>query len=232
MFSFRRVSCLRDHPRSRGVYTFPSERARLESGSSPLARGLRVDTGRQRRRLRIIPARAGFTAERGITIPALEDHPRSRGVYERSGVPSRMTAGSSPLARGLLCRLLARARMIRIIPARAGFTKSLQGDASSGMDHPRSRGVYSGRRIVGHLRAGSSPLARGLHAAARDLVTALVDHPRSRGVYSALAQWETGVRGSSPLARGLRPPRAGARRGTRIIPARAGFTLSAPARRR
>ena len=31
----------------------------------------------------------------------------------------------------------------RIIPARAGFTDLVLGGFSAGMDHPRSRGVYS-----------------------------------------------------------------------------------------
>ena len=53
----------------------------------------------------------------------------------------------------------------------------------------------------------------------------LPDHPRSRGVYNL---WIGGMRrtwGSSPLARGLPPITHGALPTTRIIPARAGFTL-------
>ena len=50
-----------DHPRSRGVYSWPPRMRLFPPGSSPLARGLRL-----RHRLsdilrRIIPARAGFT---------------------------------------------------------------------------------------------------------------------------------------------------------------------------
>ena len=72
--------------------------------------------------VRIIPARAGFTQPGGDGAEALEDHPRSRGVY---GVWYRSSAsipGSSPLARGLpLCETGENAG-VRIIPARAGFT--------------------------------------------------------------------------------------------------------------
>ena len=194
----------RDHPRSRGVY--PEERAVREAN------------------WRIIPARAGFTARRGLL--------------------SAMNAGSSPLARGLLH---LREQVIvggRIIPARAGFTPQRGTQPRHGRDHPRSRGVYSqtARYAAGHL--GSSPLARGLLAVdegpvgegriipARAGFTTTTpttgrrrgDHPRSRGVY---AQWQImpgGNEGSSPLARGLllsHIVRAGPHR---IIPARAGFT--------
>ena len=52
------------------------------------------------------------------------------------------------------------------------------------------------------------------------------DHPRSRGVYNdpitvGIAQW-----GSSPLARGLRARLCNHHSFARIIPARAGFTVT------
>ena len=52
------------------------------------------------------------------------------------------------------------------------------------------------------------------------------DHPRSRGVYLVVMRRMGTRRGSSPLARGLRKPFPSKSRNTRIIPARAGFTLS------
>ena len=111
-------------------------------------------------------------------------------------------------------------------------------------DHPRSRGVYRVPPISSCSRAGSSPLARGLHRMelrryirpriipARAGFTCGVradegpfwDHPRSRGVYRVMDR-ETVLReGSSPLARGLPAwPDIDVAAG-RIIPARAGFT--------
>ena len=91
-------------------------------GSSPLARGLlkvfRVSGGR----IRIIPARAGFTCEQCKAEACPWDHPRSRGVYQGLSALAVEHAGSSPLARGL--RVLPRraAHGAGIIPARAGFT--------------------------------------------------------------------------------------------------------------
>ena len=112
------------------------------------------------------------------------------------------------------------------------------------MDHPRSRGVYDRafRRI--NLWRGSSPLARGLRrgnhprlpvvgiipARAGFTLNAIrnnasvEDHPRSRGVYMIASDSGVRVRGSSPLARGLLPWIIPGISGTRIIPARAGFT--------
>ena len=94
------------------------------------------------------------------------------------------------------------------------------------------------------LRAGSSPLARGLRRRrpadqpghriipARAGFTALPcwrgagtgDHPRSRGVYRYLGATDSEHWGSSPLARGLRRGRLRGELTPGIIPARAGFT--------
>ena len=50
-----------DHPRSRGVYILSLRILRYSSGSSPLARGLHVNSEKRERMVGIIPARAGFT---------------------------------------------------------------------------------------------------------------------------------------------------------------------------
>ena len=103
-FTFRvsqQTSTRSDHPRSRGVYqVFPV--VLLENtGSSPLARGLRATEVSPRRKSRIIPARAGFTARGRPVLRSTGDHPRSRGVYDISEMETEGKNGSSPLARGL-----------------------------------------------------------------------------------------------------------------------------------
>ena len=156
--------------------------------------------------------------------------------------------GSSPLARGLRVSGRERSPCGGIIPARAGFTETGAVSAAPGRDHPRSRGVYREGIRVDQANVGSSPLARGLlglHGArlqglriipARAGFTSLEqvgkreeeDHPRSRGVYLSTTWPGMGSPGSSPLARGL-PHRHGAEPvGEGIIPARAGFTTTAP----
>ena len=193
-------------------------------GSSPLARGLLVREVVGKPLERIIPARAGFTLRR--THPDLDarDHPRSRGVYPRAHHARRTPDGSSPLARGLRRGGRGRALARRIIPARAGFTRSAGRRRGSRRDHPRSRGVYCVRSQPSASDRGSSPLARGLQA-----ITAT--DGQAVGIIPARAGFTRGVHGragahpgSSPLARGL-PPGPGRRHSPRrIIPARAGFT--------
>ena len=132
-------------------------------GSSPLARGLLHLGERGDDACRIIPARAGFTGPQRTLTRHEPDHPRSRGVYLMKYGLSILTAGSSPLARGLrLCRPEVWGRD-RIIPARAGFTARPRPRAQPRTDHPRSRGVYSRDVSLENEQDGSSPLARGLH---------------------------------------------------------------------
>ena len=154
--------------------------------------------------LRIIPARAGFTATRSTDPSTTADHPRSRGVYHFSFPLSSVAVGSSPLARGLLLDRHGDVGLGGIIPARAGFTTPRRREHPISPDHPRSRGVYSLSVVSDCPRVGSSPLARGLLGRAgrerrglriiparagftswrRTSWTPRSDHPRSRGVYA------------------------------------------------
>ena len=117
-------SVMRDHPRSRGVYSERWSQDHAEGGSSPLARGLRRGRSTGLRRAGIIPARAGFTGEGGGATIEDADHPRSRGVYAESAKCATMNPGSSPLARGLRMAVVVHVADLRIIPARAGFTEA------------------------------------------------------------------------------------------------------------
>ena len=141
-----------------------------------------------------------------------------------------MSVGSSPLARGLLDERDDTALLYGIIPARAGFTAWTPTPPPPTSDHPRSRGVYAASSSAWGTTAGSSPLARGLRAAAHHyhqrmgIIPARAgftaprpehrrrhpDHPRSRGVYTHSDP--------DPRLYGW------------IIPARAGFTGGIQAR--
>ena len=192
----------------------------------------------------IIPARAGFTTRRMRRRYRDSDHPRSRGVYGRSPASLSRPTGSSPLARGLLPTGLTQNIEERIIPARAGFTRTAASNQRPCSDHPRSRGVYSRKLAAPQVGNGSSPLARGLRSAqdgagygpgiiparagftcrTRRTPTTRRDHPRSRGVYMLKSMLDALFSGSSPLARGL-PDGVVVQGGPEgIIPARAGFT--------
>ena len=193
-----------DHPRSRGVYPLPCSLRRFSAGSSPLARGLRQHPRLRRLQGRIIPARAGFTWSPRRSPSRTRDHPRSRGVYAAPPEPAGRRPGSSPLARGLRRRKHLPGRRPGIIPARAGFTRSLISRRGWPGDHPRSRGVYELQFNLLRDGRGSSPLARGLPSSKNQYTLTWPDHPRSRGVYEPDALFFSSSEGSSPLARGLR----------------------------
>ena len=195
----------------------------MSTGSSPLARGLPAAVCVDCCRTGIIPARAGFTGFRRLRTGRLADHPRSRGVYRDGRGGDRAAGGSSPLARGLRAHRALTTTGHGIIPARAGFTYLLSSITKKIQDHPRSRGVYALRHVLGLGGQGSSPLARGLRtsrprryrryriiparagftpgAESTDALTQ--DHPRSRGVYPRWRPIAPMPVGSSPLARGL-----------------------------
>ena len=235
----------RDHPRSRGVYLVDQPARVFVVGSSPLARGLHDDEEHARLGVRIIPARAGFTRGFPAAGAPAWDHPRSRGVYPTTGTRRFDETGSSPLARGLRHHTPPSLVVVRIIPARAGFTCGLRGQCTSTWDHPRSRGVYAVCAVALRSAPGSSPLARGLliRVGADSNPSGIIparagftprgscascergDHPRSRGVYVRRIFSSSTGSGSSPLARGLRRDRQVRCDPVRIIPARAGFTL-------
>ena len=217
-----------DHPRSRGVYGTACTHMVARIGSSPLARGLRRPVIRALGKRGIIPARAGFTQTGDKGPRETWDHPRSRGVYDPSAAAGAHRFGSSPLARGLQRPPRPRAAVLRIIPARAGFTGPGAHSPASHPDHPRSRGVYPIPFSPEGWQQGSSPLARGLPAQVgperpyariiparagftvghRCTGRSQTDHPRSRGVYPGVSRRDRERRG--------------------IIPARAGFTTSSP----
>ena len=236
--------CRADHPRSRGVYAGEGEELLRTTGSSPLARGLLINSIDRAIWRGIIPARAGFTHALEVLVRVWGDHPRSRGVYRHPIVRTRRSEGSSPLARGLRIHYSARGARARIIPARAGFTSWPPRLRSSSADHPRSRGVYVDVSSYQAGISGSSPLARGLPCFGslasksdriiparagfteiwKSAIPVHPDHPRSRGVYLKCGSALMVSGGSSPLARGLLAKTLQLLRSIRIIPARAGFT--------
>ena len=139
------------------------------------------------------------------------DHPRSRGVYLEEDSALVDFLRSSPLARGLPGALAVTSAVGRILPARAGFTRSDSAGKRRSWDHPRSRGVYPQWPLVIRSTSGSSPLARGLH------VLGFGSDDDSRII---------------PARAGFTPARPGTWPRPRIIPARAGFTRGPASRSR
>ena len=192
------------------------------SGSSPLARGTLADQHAVTICRRLIPARAGNTSRpaRGHHLPAA--HPRSRGEHGGCRWCRVQGSGSSPLARGTLACRSRRRPNHRLIPARAGNTKTLPSRYLLTTAHPRSRGEHGKSFYVHGHKDGSSPLARGTqpyHASALRklrLIPARAGntrpttwrsrppsaHPRSRGEHARDQCHRSLSPGSSPLARG------------------------------
>ena len=128
-----------------------------------------------------------------------------------------------------------------MIPAAPGATGVEPGK-------PRTCGVYSGAQTAGPTARGSSPHTRGLRHTSRargqpgGIIPAhagftrgspgcrpsAADHPRTRGVYMAVVLDAGSGPGSSPHTRGLQAHWLVLRVRGRIIPAHAGFTVSAP----
>ena len=139
------------------------------------------------------------------------DHPRSRGEHINAWRMLLSVAGSSPLARGARLNKRSYCVVVRIIPARAGSTRSTTTSTLRGRDHPRSRGEHRKRARIGPVQIGSSPLARGAHP------------------NGTLADPVVGI---IPARAGARPGRRADRAPDRIIPARAGSTFRSSTRRK
>ena len=212
------------HPRSRGEHTALLNGGTPHLGSSPLARGTRVNDISQLAKLGLIPARAGNTAFCFPRPPFFWAHPRSRGEHCLLRACVQCRRGSSPLARGTRKTAIHELANFGLIPARAGNTAFLAFYVVQLGAHPRSRGEHRPPVAASASLRGSSPLARGTrfqcvhdapHAGlipARAGNTCLLGsvaqaagaHPRSRGEHAASSTVERADRGSSPLARGTR----------------------------
>ena len=193
-------------------------------GSSPLTRGKRCVSHRERGRERLIPAHAGKTSPKHPGGSKRAAHPRSRGENGAVLRPKAVQVGSSPLTRGKRSSESARRLSLRLIPAHAGKTPPPPETGWWGPAHPRSRGENPIGAARDYLRGGSSPLTRGKQVIGLDKVTPqrlipahagktpwppglrerVRAHPRSRGENRGSPASSGRPTGSSPLTRGKR----------------------------
>ena len=129
------------HPRLRGELRFHLLGARFLIGSSPLARGTRLNTLGSRFFRRFIPACAGNSLLMLACNVLNTVHPRLRGELVKTSFIERFWSGSSPLARGTPTSHITKGDSSRFIPACAGNSLKIY--------------VF----ILTYI--GSSPLARG-----------------------------------------------------------------------
>ena len=111
----------------------------------------------------IIPAYAGNTMDYINTTTINGDHPRVCGEHSRTCRGLLVCSGSSPRMRGTHTYRLERCRILGIIPAYAGNTRTVLSRFRRIWDHPRVCGEHTCCRAVNMLCEGSSPRMRGTH---------------------------------------------------------------------
>ena len=217
-----------DHPRACGEQASPPAGRRRSPGSSPRVRGAGLPLLPAHRRLRIIPARAGSSAQHNRRDGSKADHPRACGEQDGTltgGIPAD---GSSPRVRGAGRELRPFLSAHRIIPARAGSSVP-QARRRKGLgDHPRACGeqwtssrpwrgprgssprvrgaVYLSGAVHGGLRI--IPARAGSSARASSRPPCLADHPRACGEQTMRTLIPYLATGSSPRVRGAACGRA------------------------
>ena len=140
--------------------------------------------------------------------------------------------------------MMAYNRHERLIPARAGKTRTRLGRVRAGRAHPRAGGENTCQPVSGDRVRGSSPRGRGKRPWWRRwprrgrLIPARAGktpwsprhtsagraHPRAGGENSVKSVVAKPINGSSPRGRGKLEMRLLGRRGLGLIPARAGKT--------
>ena len=185
-------------------------------GSSPQARGTRLDVRVPAADGRFIPAGAGNTCCKSESVNCNAVHPRRRGEhcsYISCGV---MPSGSSPQARGTHVADGGLAALERFIPAGAGNTAARAQACRRPPVHPRRRGEHTFTVKIGAHLFGSSPQARGTRLPRSFSRCVCRFIPAGAGNTPINRSAGAGQVGSSPQARGTRYRRP-------AIPARCGF---------
>ena len=113
------------HPRSRGEHAVNLLIGAWLIGSSPLARGTPSHGRKCHAVHRLIPARAGNTSTCRASWGLQAAHPRSRGEHFYWVGREGLEFGSSPLARGTHQLQRRERHEVRLIPARAGNTRTV-----------------------------------------------------------------------------------------------------------
>ena len=232
------------HPRAGGENKPASALTWTASGSSPRGRGKRPARRGPRRRIRLIPARAGKTGWRCVWPRNSGAHPRAGGENAARRVLRGTSRGSSPRGRGKPLMPWQRQVADGLIPARAGKTHGVPWPLASPAAHPRAGGENLDNRERAGDDAGSSPRGRGKHfgdfaaKAGTRLIPARAGkttratqsgavseaHPRAGGENAPMIVLIWLKVGSSPRGRGKPDRRRRRPVRPRLIPARAGKT--------
>ncbi len=149
------------YPRWRGELFCALAFCWLSRGLSPLARGTLCRCQHCWRVIRFIPAGAGNTVPRIISLSSSTVYPRWRGEHVGRESFDCPYIGLSPLARGTHQRYRLQLTGSRFIPAGAGNTSRADEKAVNNAVYPRWRGEHTGTYQNMMISGGLSPLARG-----------------------------------------------------------------------
>ena len=150
-----------DHPRVCGEHFRMPLRFGSVPGSSPRMRGTLRLTIFSEEIDGIIPAYAGNTFRRLVSMILNRDHPRVCGEHGECLAVFADSLGSSPRMRGTPSHYAGLGHGGGIIPAYAGNTAIAIESSQGRRDHPRVCGEHSATSINGFHNSGSSPRMRG-----------------------------------------------------------------------
>ncbi len=149
------------YPRWRGELFCALAFCWLSRGLSPLARGTLCRCQHCWRVIRFIPAGAGNTVPRIISLSSSTVYPRWRGEHVGRESFDCPYIGLSPLARGTLAKQTSGYAWCRFIPAGAGNTPKEIASQLNLPVYPRWRGEHKIHIDKHRVCIGLSPLARG-----------------------------------------------------------------------
>ncbi len=158
------------YPRWRGELFCALAFCWLSRGLSPLARGTLCRCQHCWRVIRFIPAGAGNTVPRIISLSSSTVYPRWRGEHVGRESFDCPYIGLSPLARGTHQRYRLQLTGSRFIPAGAGNTFLRLFMRIKNSVYPRWRGEHRRGLTSRPSQTGLSPLARGTPVHIRFLV--------------------------------------------------------------
>ena len=149
------------HPRAGGENWTSGGGVPTGVGSSPRGRGKRVDEQAGDVCPGLIPARAGKTLAVVERADDARAHPRAGGENTTKKRSTPIKTGSSPRGRGKRGRTRRSFPRRRLIPARAGKTRTDRRADTARKAHPRAGGENAGHLVVSYEPRGSSPRGRG-----------------------------------------------------------------------
>ena len=210
------------HPRGHGEHSANNPGLSTPHGSSPWARGTRLNAAKRVGDIRFIPVGTGNTQPAIKIWRVTAVHPRGHGEHNLNAYKQAAMDGSSPWARGTQNRTQLIVSHYRFIPVGTGNTRRTLATCQAHSVHPRGHGEHD--HIVKSLLFifGSSPWARGTphrQTARQSLIrfipvgtgntfllsnvgTTLTVHPRGHGEHTKFPFLHATNSGSSPWARG------------------------------